>query len=89
MDTALRTGELEEVERYAHALEEYTQAEPLPWTDFYVERARALVAYHRGSRDPRTRTSLQRVLDTAEHAQLRVTARALTEALADMGRPRE
>jgi DNA-binding SARP family transcriptional activator len=40
-----------EVERYAAALAAYTAAEPLPWSDFFIARARRLAKQGRGERD--------------------------------------
>ena len=48
--TALDLGEWDEAERYAEALEDYTRPEPLPWSDFFVARGRALAALGRGRR---------------------------------------
>ncbi|NIP46082.1 MAG: AAA family ATPase, partial [Gammaproteobacteria bacterium] len=45
MEQAIVREDWEEMERYASALEEYTRDEPLPYTIFYIERARALAAH--------------------------------------------
>ncbi|MCH9046686.1 MAG: tetratricopeptide repeat protein, partial [SAR324 cluster bacterium] len=50
MQACLNAGEWDEVERYAAALKEYTRPEPLPWSDFYIARGRALAAHGRGER---------------------------------------
>ena len=49
IDASLRAGEWDEAERLAAALEDFTRPEPLPWTDFYVARGRALAAWGRGT----------------------------------------
>ncbi|MHC4094219.1 MAG: tetratricopeptide repeat protein, partial [Planctomycetota bacterium] len=51
MEVSLQSGDWEGAERYATALEEYTQPEPLPLTDFLIARGRALAAHGRGLRD--------------------------------------
>ena len=65
IDIALEQHEWSEAERYAAALENYTRAEPLPWSRFYVARGRSLAAAGRGS------------IDRAMLAQLREDALAL------------
>ncbi len=82
VDTCLQTGEWDEVDRYAQALEDYTSAEPLPYTDFLIARGRALAAFGRGNRDDATMQELQRLRDEGERVGLKVTIRALDEALA-------
>lgn len=48
-------GDWEQAERYAAALEDFTRPEPLPWSEFFIARSRALAAwglgrvYHRRS----------------------------------------
>jgi hypothetical protein len=81
METCLQMGEWDEVDRYAQALEDYTSAEPLPYTDFFIARGRALAAFGRGDRDDATMQELQRLRDEAEHIGLKVAIRALQEAL--------
>jgi tetratricopeptide (TPR) repeat protein len=51
IDIALVQHEWSEAERYANALEDYTRAEPLPWSRFYVARGRSLAGAGRGSSD--------------------------------------
>jgi len=48
IDGALEQREWSEAERYANALEDYARAEPVPWTDFFIARGRALAAAGRG-----------------------------------------
>ena len=81
METCLQMGEWDEVDRYAQALEDYTSAEPLPYTDLFIARGRALAAFGRGDRDDATMQELQRLRDEAEHIGLKVAIRALQEAL--------
>ena len=42
----LRARRWAEALRYAQALADYTAAEPLPWSDFNIARARALAAQY-------------------------------------------
>ena len=51
IDAALRHAEWERALREAAALEAFTRAEPLPWIDFLIGRARLLAAAGRGVPD--------------------------------------
>ena len=44
IDVALDLFDFDAAERYVSALEDFTRAEPLPWSDFFVARGRALIA---------------------------------------------
>jgi hypothetical protein len=65
IDSALGAGEWSEAERYAAALEAYTQPEPLPWADFFSVRGRALAAFGAGRRDPDTLALLEQARERA------------------------
>ena len=82
MDVCLNTGEWAEVERYASALEDYTRPEPLPYSDFYIARGRALAAHGRGEREEALRTKLLDLKDEAERVGLKTALQAVEEALA-------
>lgn len=83
IDACLRSEDWAEMERFAAALEDYTRAEPLPWSDFFIARGRALAARGRGARDEATLRELRRLRDEASRAGLRMELAALDEALAD------
>ncbi|MGH6905830.1 MAG: hypothetical protein ACREIR_24185 [Geminicoccaceae bacterium] len=82
IDVALDLGEWGEAERYAAALEEFTRAEPLPWSDFFVARGRALAAIGRGCADERTARELQRLQAESHRHGYRTALPALEQALA-------
>ncbi|MGF6851899.1 hypothetical protein [Paraburkholderia sp. CI3] len=46
---------------HAAALEDYARREPSPFSGFFVARARALVSYGTGNRDPASLKELQRL----------------------------
>ena len=54
IETSLNCGAWSDAERYADALEEFTRAEPLPWTDYQIAVGRALAAAGRGNADRAT-----------------------------------
>jgi hypothetical protein len=64
----LELGDLDEVERYAEALEDFTKSEPLLWADFFIARGRALAARARGQADPALVCELQRLRDEGLHS---------------------
>ena len=82
IDATLRVSAWSEAERLASALEDFTRPEPLPWTDFYIARGRALAAWGRGQRDDTKRGRLIQLSDDARRAGLHLALPALEEALA-------
>jgi class 3 adenylate cyclase/tetratricopeptide (TPR) repeat protein len=66
IETALEQRSWSEAERYAQALADYTQPEPLPYIDAVVARAKALAALGRGRQDPDTVEALRRAREQAE-----------------------
>ena len=82
MEACLEMAEWDEVKRYAQALEDYTRAEPLPQSDYYIAWGRALAAFGRGLRDQATTDELKRLLGEATRVGLKIATPALEEALA-------
>ena len=80
MEACLQSGEWDEVNRYAKALEDYTCAEPLPLTDFFIARGRALAKYSRGERGDETMDEIERLRDEAKRAGIKIALPALEEA---------
>ena len=81
MEVSLRLGDWDEMNRYADALEAYCRPEPLPRTDFYIARGRALARYGRGERDYSTKRALLRLRDEAKQVGLMRALPALEQAL--------
>ncbi len=63
-------------------MEAFTRNEPLPRTDFFIARGRALAAFGRGSRDDKTMQELKRLRDEAGRVGLKLAIPALETALA-------
>ena len=82
MDACLSSEDWDEVDRYASALEDYTRQEPLPWTEFFIARGRALAKIGRGQRDEVTIDELKRVSSEAKSMGKTNALGALKEALA-------
>jgi class 3 adenylate cyclase/tetratricopeptide (TPR) repeat protein len=82
MDVALDLGDWDEAVRYAAALEEYTHPEPLPWSDFFVARGRALAALGRGERGKDLRRELERLVAETHRLDYHTARPALEQALA-------
>ncbi|ADE15948.1 ATP-dependent transcriptional regulator containing adenylate cyclase related domains [Nitrosococcus halophilus Nc 4] len=68
-------------ERYAALLEEYTRLEPLPWSDFFIGRARVLAALGAGVWESTMGKTLQQLYAEARRANLKAALPALEEAL--------
>jgi tetratricopeptide (TPR) repeat protein len=82
MEVSLQMHEWDELDRYARALEDYTRAETLPRSEFFISRGRALAAHGRGKRNSETKAELQRLHNEAQRAGLIVALSALETALA-------
>ena len=75
IEACLRTGEWDEVHHYIQALENYTRVEPLPWSNFFIARGRALAAYGRGEHGDASIQELHRLRDEAKRVRLEVAVR--------------
>jgi class 3 adenylate cyclase/tetratricopeptide (TPR) repeat protein len=84
IEVCLRASQWDKVETYAKALEAYTSAEPLPWSDFYIARGRALAAFGSGRRSDEIVLELQRLRDEAKQTGLKNALPALEQALASL-----
>jgi hypothetical protein len=83
IDLALEEEDWARAERHAAALESYMRAEPTPYTDFHVARARALAAYGCRQCEEMTRAELRRLRAVAAEAGLQRPLPAIDRALAN------
>jgi tetratricopeptide (TPR) repeat protein len=83
MEAALGAGDWSEVDRYAASLEAYTRPEPLPWTDFFIARGRALAAFGRGRADAAPLAALTQLQHEGQRLGLVTALPAIEAALAD------
>ncbi|MBE9554240.1 MAG: tetratricopeptide repeat protein [Proteobacteria bacterium] len=81
MQGALERGEWKDARRFADALEDYASAEPLPWSDFFIARVRALAAAGEGRRDEALTAELARLRDIAVTVGFKVALEGIDNAL--------
>ena len=81
MEVALNLGDWSAAESYAQELENFTRAEPLPLTDLFIARGRALAAFGRGGRNAATIDELRRLRGEVERIGLKTSLPALEAAL--------
>jgi class 3 adenylate cyclase/tetratricopeptide (TPR) repeat protein len=82
IEVALDLGEWDEAERYAAALEDVTRLEPLPWSDFFIARGRALAALGRDGVAESAKPELARLQAEARRLDYRMALPAIERALA-------
>jgi tetratricopeptide (TPR) repeat protein len=87
MEACLQIGDWDAVERFAAALQDYTRSEPLPRSDYFIARGRALAAYGRGEREAEILQALQRLGAEAQVIGFHQSQRALDAALAGVQVP--
>lgn len=82
MELMLHLGERTRLEHFAKVLEDYTRSEPLPRTEFFIARARALAAFRAGERSTELIAEIERLRDYATSRDLNLARGALDAALA-------
>jgi hypothetical protein len=82
IDACLDAGDWRGAELHSTALETYTLEEPLPWSDFFVARGRALAACGRGRRDTALVAELARLREEGKRLAFRLSLAAVEVALA-------
>jgi tetratricopeptide (TPR) repeat protein len=82
IEHALEERHWNDVERRCRALEDYTRSEPLPRTDYFVARGRALATFGRGQRGKTTARELRRLRDEGARVGLAIALPAIDKALA-------
>jgi tetratricopeptide (TPR) repeat protein len=73
IEACLEAAAWERADQYADALKSYTSAEPLPWTDFFIARGRALAALGRGQINDAIESDLLRLGDEAARVGMQVS----------------
>ncbi len=85
LEVALQERERSAVERHAQALETYARDEPLPWSDFHIARARALMDWADGDRREALVNRLRTLEAEACQAGLTSAAQGISAALQSEG----
>jgi len=85
IDASLAAREIDEVWRYAAALDAYTRDEPLAWSDYFAARARALAEWAEGARGESSVQRLCELGDRARASGLQSALPALERALDEAG----
>lgn len=85
IDACLISGDWEGAERSAAALEDYTRSEPLPFSDFYIARARALAAHGAHRSNPELLAAeLDRLCEDGERLGLRVALSEIVKVIEEI-----
>jgi len=85
IEASLRSAAWDEAARLAGVMADYTRAEPLPWSDFFIARGRVLAAFGRGERGAPISAELDSLRDEAERTGFAPELEALEAALATIG----
>jgi hypothetical protein len=81
MNACWQSAMWEELEQFVQDLEDYTRDEPLPWSDFFIARGRALASVGRGERHGSITQELTRLLEQANRMGYKASVPALEDAL--------
>lgn len=81
IEAALSAHDWSAVEQYAAALTQFTEPEPLPWSDFFIARGRTLADFGRGRCDDSTLGELRHLRNQAGQAGLKLSMEAIEQAL--------
>ena len=81
IEAALNARDWSTADRYAPALAAFTEPEPLPWSAFFIARARTLADFGRGRRDDSTLGELRHLRNQAGQAGLKLSVEAIEQAL--------
>jgi class 3 adenylate cyclase/tetratricopeptide (TPR) repeat protein len=82
IDAWLSSGNWRGMHRHADYLEVYTRHEPLPWSDFYIRRGRALARVVGGDKSAEANSAVRDLIAEAEKLQLRRALPAMRNVIA-------
>lgn len=85
IDACLETGDTAGALRHAAELEQRTRAQPLPWSDFFIARARLLAAHAADPQAAATQAALARLGEDGRRMGLLVAIDAIDAATASCG----
>ena len=81
IEVALARKEWDRARAYTETLKQYTQAEPLPWSDFYITRGLTLADIGQGSYEANIHSQLENLCREAKEAGLFSAMPAIEEAM--------
>jgi class 3 adenylate cyclase/tetratricopeptide (TPR) repeat protein len=84
MLACLGAGMWDELERYAEAMDVFTQAEPLPWADFAIAQSRVLAKVGRGERSDFITRELARLISVATNFGYTASFDSLETAIGEL-----
>ena len=83
IEAHLKERDVDRARSCAAALADFTRSDPLPWSNFFIDRGRALADPAAGGRDRTLFETLHRLQREAEPAGLKVSLPEISAALAD------
>jgi class 3 adenylate cyclase/tetratricopeptide (TPR) repeat protein len=87
IEAHFKAGDLDQAKACTVALAQFTRDDPLPWAQFFVERARALADYAEGKLDEVLLEKLRELKSHGEKSGLTVALPAINAALAGQDFP--
>ena len=84
MEVALETQNWDLIDRACDALANYTQSEPLPWSEFYISRAQTLSGFHQDNNGDQVLKSLRKLKEKAEKFGIRASLPQIELALGNV-----
>jgi tetratricopeptide (TPR) repeat protein len=82
IEAHLKARDFDRVRSCTSALADFTSRDPLPWSEFFIDRGRALAEYASGRRDQTLFENLLRLSHEAERSGLKTSLPEITAALA-------
>ncbi len=84
IESSLNTKDFGKVQYYIDALRDYTADEPLPWSDFFIQRAGILIRVGKGETGDKLKYDLEDIISQADRAGLIEPKASLLTALSQM-----
>jgi hypothetical protein len=81
IEVSLERKDWDAVKSYADKFAEFASSEPLPWTEFFLDRGRVLAAWGQGQRGSELIANLRRLQNEAERLGLVSAVPAICDAL--------
>ena len=84
IEANLKAGDFNGVRSCASALADLTRRDPLPWSEFFIDRGRALADFFDGKRDRVLFENLLRLRNEADRSGLKASIPEISAALVEM-----